>query len=159
TPAAHAGRLAGLWTLHFQLPRRAVGAADHLVAHVGVLAGELVGLGVPGQLLTRPQRDDAQVADDHRAGPHGHVADRLLPGLDAVQEVAHVVGRPRRVQLRVLLERLGQDLGVAGHDRAAADEHLAVLAEDHDAVLASPDLLGRALGVEQLGLGALLTLG
>src|SRR3954454_2382568 len=103
--------------LHRELPRVAARPGQHLV---GLRVIELMLDGVPLQLLAGPQRDHADVADDHRAAADRGVANRRLAALDAIDEVLHLVGWPAVVDLRVVLERLRKNLGVAGEDGAAA---------------------------------------
>src|SRR4029077_1146327 len=91
--------------------------------------------------------NDPDVAHDHGAAADGGATDRLLAALDAVDEVLHVIGRPAVVDLRVVLERLREDLGVAGEERVAADEDRAGLPLDEHAVPAGADGAVRRLAV------------
>ena len=104
-PVARRGwrRATGATRLRRELPRVAARPGQHLV---GLRVIELMRDGVPLQLLAGPQRDHADVADDHRAAADRGVADRRLAALDAIDEVLHLVGRPAVVHLRVVLERL-----------------------------------------------------
>src|SRR5204862_6798490 len=76
-----------------QRPRLAPGARQQLVRR---LVAEAVFLRIPLQLLAGHQRDHAEVADHHRPAADHRVADRRLAALDAIDEVLHLIRRPRR---------------------------------------------------------------
>src|SRR5262245_54445777 len=96
---------------------------------------------VPLELLAGPQGDRADVADDYRPTADQLAGNRLLATADAVDEVLHVIGRPRWIDhLGIGFEWLRQKLGVAREQIAAADKDLALLADDQETVLAGTDL-------------------
>src|SRR5262249_54152883 len=142
------------------LPRLAAGPGKHLV---GLRVIEFMRDRVPLQLLAATQRDHPDVAEDYPAAPDRGIADRLVAELYANDEVLSLVGWPAIVDLRVFLERLRKDLGVAGQERVAADEEGAVFSQDQHAVLVrayahgaasirSDPLLGHlAILIDQLG--------
>src|SRR5262249_39744317 len=113
-PISPIGPISPIRQSNYQLPRCPILPPEHVVRLLVV--DELVRLRIPLQALAGLQRDHADVADDYRPATDLGVADRLLlPVADAFEEVAHLVSRPARVELRVLLERLGEQLRVARH--------------------------------------------
>src|SRR5439155_2527486 len=92
-PWAIESRPFGAEDSHLELPRLTVRPAEQ---RIRVILAELVRLRVPRQLLAQPQGDGADVTHDHRAGPDRGVADWLLAGLHAVEEVLHVPARHRQ---------------------------------------------------------------
>src|SRR5205085_8116990 len=68
------------------VPRRPV--RPHEVSIGLRVANDLFLRGVPAQLASQPQRQIREVTNGADAMPALHIGDRLLPRLDAVEEVA-----------------------------------------------------------------------